>query len=105
MHIIFQLVMIKNNLFVPCALVSFMQLHRLETHDNRGYLHDILGHFCILKGAYHSLPFFITTYYDFSILKRIHINPPSLLLYDDDILGHFCILKGAYHSLPFSHTQ
>jgi hypothetical protein len=57
MHIIFQLVMIKNNLFVPCALVSFMRLHRLETHDYRGYLHDILGYFCILKGAYHSLPF------------------------------------------------
>jgi hypothetical protein len=57
MHIIFQLVMIKNNLFVPCALVSFMRLHRLETHDNIGDLHDILGYFCILKGAYHSLPF------------------------------------------------
>ena len=34
-----------------------MRLHRLETHDNRGYLHDILGYFCILKGAYDSLPF------------------------------------------------
>jgi hypothetical protein len=29
----------------------------LETHDYIGYLHDMLGHFCILKGAYHSLPF------------------------------------------------
>jgi hypothetical protein len=59
MHIIFQLVMIKNNLFVPCALVSFMRLRRLETHDNIGYLHDILGYFCILKGAYHSLLFLL----------------------------------------------
>ncbi len=32
------------------------------------YAHDILGYFCILKGAYHSLPFFITRYYGFPIL-------------------------------------
>jgi hypothetical protein len=52
MHIIFQLVMIKNNLFVPCALVSFVRLHRLETHDYRWVkVHDILGYFCILKGG------------------------------------------------------
>jgi hypothetical protein len=31
-YTLFQLVMIKNNLFVPCALVSFMELRRLETH-------------------------------------------------------------------------
>ena len=70
MHIIFQLVMIKNNLFVPCALVSFMRLHRLETHDNRGYLHDILGYFCILKGAYHSLPFSLPETTVFQYLTR-----------------------------------
>jgi hypothetical protein len=43
--------MIKNNLFVPCALVSFMRVGRLETQDYRGYLHDILGYICILKGG------------------------------------------------------
>jgi hypothetical protein len=82
MHIIFQLAMIKNNLFVPCALVSFMRLHRLETHDNIGYLHDILGYFAylrghtivyrfhILKGAYHSLPFSLPDTKVFQYLTR-----------------------------------
>ena len=44
--------------------------------------HTIVYRFHILKRVNHSLPFFITTYYGFPILKRIHINPPSLLLYE-----------------------
>jgi hypothetical protein len=80
MHIIFQLVMIKNNLFVPCTLVSFMRLHRLETHDYIGYLHDILGYFCILKGAYHSLQFSLPDTTVFQYLTR-HTYVSRLLYY------------------------
>jgi hypothetical protein len=67
----------------------------LETRDYIGYLYDILGYFCILKGVYHSLPFlhtqegeatptvFVTTYRGFPILNTTHINQLSLLLYDE----------------------
>ena len=42
----------------------------LETHDCIGYLHDILGHFCILKGGYHSLPFSLPDTKVFQYLTR-----------------------------------
>ena len=85
MLIIFQLVMIENNLFVPCALVPFMLLHRLETHDYRGYLHDILGYFCILKGVEPGSMVFAysrgrTRFRVFSILKRVNSNGPKVVL-------------------------
>ncbi len=67
----------------------------LETRDYIGYLHDILGYFCILKGVYHSLPFlhtqegepastvFVTRYKGFPILNTTHINRTSLLFYQE----------------------
>ena len=84
-----------------------MQLHRLETHDYRGYLHDILDYFfhtqegepgstvfAYLRGVNQVLwllhthegepgsTFFITTYCGFPILNTTHIYRLSLLLYD-----------------------
>jgi hypothetical protein len=92
MHIIFQSAMMKTNLFVLCALVSFMRLHRLETHDNRGYLHDILGYFCILKGAYHSLSF----------LHTQEGEPGSECF--PYLRGHTIVYRFRYHIPRFSNT-
>jgi hypothetical protein len=53
-------------------------LHRLETHDNIGYLHDILGYFCILKGTN---------------IEKLWNSPGNLGLPGNSQDGHFWVIR------------